>query len=112
MNPLKKFIKSGSTALPAPAANPALTPASTPAAAPAAAPDGKAAREAPARPASGVEAKPSAAHGVPSITISHEAIAKAAYFRWQRFGGDQETNWHLAEKELRDEAARLGLLKV
>jgi hypothetical protein len=61
---------------------------------------------------SGIEAKPAApkvAAPLPSFTISHEAIAQAAYFRWQRFGGDESTNWRLAEQELRDEAKKLGL---
>jgi hypothetical protein len=64
---------------------------------------------------SGIEAKPAASKAaagaapLPAFTISHEAIAQAAYFRWQRFGGDEATNWRLAEQELRDEAKKLGL---
>lgn len=68
------------------------------------------------KPAAGVEAKPAAGVApakslapLPNITISNEAIAQAAYYRWQRFGGDEATNWRLAEEELRDEAARLGI---
>ena len=34
-------------------------------------------------------------------TISSDEIARAAYFRWQRHGGDPVTNWVEAERELR-----------
>lgn len=37
--------------------------------------------------------------------VSHDAIARAAYFRWQKQGGDAYTNWCEAEKELRAAAA-------
>jgi len=59
------------------------------------------------RSASGVEKKPSRGAPLRPIEVTHEAIAMAAYFRWQRFGGDEETNWRLAEQELREEAARI-----
>lgn len=78
------------------------------------------------KPASGLEAKPGVTSSaapvtgtaprtapsttpLPAITITHEAIAQAAYFRWQRYGGDEATNWKLAEQELREEAAKLGI---
>lgn len=68
------------------------------------------------KPGAGMEAKPAlnaapakSLAPLPAITISNEAIAQAAYYRWQRFGGDEATNWRLAEEELRDEAARLGI---
>ncbi|MFM9957003.1 MAG: hypothetical protein ACKVZJ_02930 [Phycisphaerales bacterium] len=98
MNPFKKLTK------PAAAAVPVSVPASAPAAA-APAPKANSA----AKPSSGLEGKPSAGPTVPSITISNEAIAQAAYFRWLRCGGDEDTNWRLAEAELREEAARVGL---
>lgn len=39
---------------------------------------------------------------------SYDEIATAAYFRWQRFGGDQASNWAEAERELREEMAKIG----
>lgn len=47
-----------------------------------------------------IESKPA------PIAITQEAIAQAAYFRWQRCGGDPQTNWDAAERELREEFAR------
>ena len=47
-----------------------------------------------------IESKPAA------IAITQEAIAQAAYFRWQRCGGDPQSNWEAAERELREEYAR------
>ncbi len=32
--------------------------------------------------------------------VSYEEIARAAYLRWERWGGDPETNWLIAEREL------------
>ena len=32
---------------------------------------------------------------------THAQIASAAYFRWQRHGGDAASNWAAAERELR-----------
>lgn len=64
-------------------------------------------RPAAPRSASGVEKKPSRVAPLRPIDVTHEAIALAAYFRWQRFGGDEQTNWRLAEQELREEAARI-----
>lgn len=89
MNPFKKLSKSGESRALAAGRSEAAPQAS--------------------RPVSGLEGKPSAAPRMPTITISHEAIAQAAYFRWQRYGGDEQTNWRLAEQELRDEAEKLGL---
>jgi len=59
------------------------------------------------RSVSGVEKKPSRGAPLRPIEVTYEAIAMAAYFRWQRFGGDDATNWRLAEQELREDAARL-----
>ena len=39
------------------------------------------------------------------VKLTHDAIARAAYLRWQRQGGDAHTNWVEAEKELRAAAA-------
>lgn len=44
--------------------------------------------------------------GMPQVTFTHEQIALAAYFRWQRFGGDERTNWVEAERELREDAVK------
>lgn len=116
MNPLKKLLKPASAkpaaAAPTPVSAPAKVPLAPVAPAPVAAPVAAkiaAAPHAPAKPASGLEGKPSAGPVVASITISQEAIAQAAYFRWQRCGGDEATNWRLAEQELREEAAKIGL---
>lgn len=37
--------------------------------------------------------------------VQHEDIARAAYLRWQREGGDPTTNWLAAEAELTGRAA-------
>src|SRR5262249_38717528 len=37
--------------------------------------------------------------------VTHDMIAKAAYLRWQRQGGDAYNNWIEAEKELRAAAS-------
>lgn len=62
-----------------------------------------------------VEAKPAAecclklgCCNTKSRTLSYDEIATAAYIRWQRFGGDQASNWAEAERELREEMAKLG----
>jgi hypothetical protein len=73
----------------------------TPAPAPRSAAGARAA--APAAPArtttSAVEKKPAAADkSVRSYT--HEDIARAAYCRWEKFGGNPEDNWVAAEREL------------
>lgn len=44
-----------------------------------------------------VETKPGAA-------LSHEDVARAAYLRWERYGGDSESNWLAAERELQGKA--------
>lgn len=70
--------------------------------------------KAPATPVKGktaasVEAKPAVkpvAAPAPQIVITQDAIAKAAYFRWMRCGGDEHTNWVEAERELRAEYER------
>lgn len=110
MNFLKKSSSKPAAPVQVPAA-PAVTPK---------APTGE------PKPASGFEAKPAVSASpapvaatpartapsttpLPAITITHDAIAQAAYFRWQRYGGDEATNWKLAEQELREEAAKLGI---
>lgn len=42
-----------------------------------------------------------------SAAPSEEEIARAAYLRWQRLGGDPVSNWLAAEAELRA-AARIA----
>ena len=54
---------------------------------------------APVKPA--VEAKPA---GQVVRSATREEIARAAYLRWQTFGGDPETNWLAAERELTGKA--------
>ncbi|MGH7132416.1 MAG: DUF2934 domain-containing protein [Phycisphaerales bacterium] len=39
------------------------------------------------------------------VKLTHDAIARAAYLRWQKQGGDAHTNWVEAERELRAAAA-------
>lgn len=39
------------------------------------------------------------------VKLTHDSIARAAYLRWQKQGGDAHTNWVEAEKELRAAAA-------
>ncbi len=53
-----------------------------------------------------VESKPTAqpvAHTTTKAAknVTHEEIAKAAYNRWLKFGGDEKSNWIAAERELR-----------
>jgi hypothetical protein len=59
----------------------------------------KPAAVAPAQPARGgtLEAKPSA--NAPKAA-THDEIARAAFLRWQTHGGDPESNWLAAEREL------------
>jgi hypothetical protein len=38
-------------------------------------------------------------------TITHDDIARAAYFRWKNHGGDALQNWIAAERELRSGSA-------
>jgi hypothetical protein len=37
--------------------------------------------------------------------IPQDRIAEAAYYRWQREGGDAESNWYAAERELQKSIA-------
>jgi len=37
--------------------------------------------------------------------IPQERIAEAAYYRWQREGGDPDSNWYAAERELQKSIA-------
>lgn len=98
MNFLKKPAAKAATSVPSSLGSPTAPAKPNPTAAPN------------TRPSSGLEAKPAAgAAPLRSVTISQEAIAQAAYFRWQRFGGDEASNWTLAEQELRDEAKKLGI---
>ena len=53
--------------------------------------------------ATAIATQPAAATAEPRVT--QDAIARAAYFRWQKQGGDAYTNWCEAEKELRAAAA-------
>ncbi|MGQ0627295.1 MAG: DUF2934 domain-containing protein [Phycisphaerales bacterium] len=53
----------------------------------------------PGSPAASLETKPSSKGGGP-VSVTREAIAQAAYLRWQKFGGDPEANWLAAEREL------------
>lgn len=69
----------------------AKKPASATAAKPAAAGNGQATRPTP-EPKAGTN---------PARSVTHEEIALAAYLRWEKFGGDQETNWAEAERQLR-----------
>ncbi len=52
-----------------------------------------------AQPAKGstLEAKPSTNTPTP---VTHDEIAKAAFLRWQSLGGDPESNWLAAERDL------------
>ncbi|MBL8756841.1 MAG: DUF2934 domain-containing protein [Phycisphaerae bacterium] len=48
--------------------------------------------------------EPKPAGPTPSATakqITRDDIARAAYFRWQKHGGDELSNWIAAEHELR-----------
>ena len=62
-------------------------------------------------PASQFNARPATTTAIPSapsgaeVKLTHDAIARAAYLRWQKQGGDAHTNWVEAEKELRAAAA-------
>jgi hypothetical protein len=51
-----------------------------------------------AAPTRGVQNSPSPSK---PKTFSRDEIARAAYFRWQRHGGDPVSNWVEAERELR-----------
>lgn len=45
-----------------------------------------------------IETKP----GGPTFGVAtHEDVSLAAYYRWLREGGDAETNWYEAEREIR-----------
>jgi hypothetical protein len=53
-----------------------------------------------------VEKKPSTAAVKPLVIVTREEIANAAYLRWQKFGGDPESNWLAAERELTSPAGK------
>jgi hypothetical protein len=55
----------------------------------------------PARARQSVEKKPNGVPVTPARAATHEEISRAAYLRWERFGGDPESNWLAAERELR-----------
>ncbi len=59
----------------------------------------------------GASPKPAAAPVSTSVSeikpraISHDDIARAAYYRWKTHGGDAQQNWIAAEQELRSTSA-------
>jgi Protein of unknown function (DUF2934) len=51
-------------------------------------------------PVTAIERKEPAAQIAQTVRPSHEDIAKAAYLRWLKEGGDAETNWLEAERSM------------
>ncbi len=107
MPPVKNSPARTSAPAPAPAkpvsvpVPPTKAPTSVPA------PAAKAPATVEAKPNTDCCSKPGCCNGQRSP--SYDEIATAAYFRWQRFGGDQASNWAEAERELREEMAKIGV---